>query len=78
MKSNLNQELSSYLKLLRFKSKVSQEEISKRLGVTRQTYSNWERKPIKLDLEDLVKIGDAIGEDVLIFFDSYVAERNTR
>lgn len=76
MNSTLNQELTDYLKLLRFKHKMSQEDISKKLGITRQTYSNWECNPIKLKLNDLVKIGDAVGEDVLYFFDLYVAKRN--
>lgn len=76
MKEQLNTELSEYLKLLRFKKKISQEAISEKLNITRQCYNNWENNPIKLDLSKLIEIGNAIGEDIIIFFDSYIAKSN--
>ena len=74
--STLNEELSDYIKLQRFKKKLSQEEVATRLKVSRNTYSTWENSPTKIDLETLQRISNAIGEDLLIFFDQYVAKRN--
>ena len=76
MKEQLNSELSDYLKLLRFKNKISQEEISDKLSITRQCYSNWENNPIKLDLEQLIEIGNVMNEDILIFFENHIANCN--
>lgn len=74
--STLNEELSDYIKLQRFKKKLSQEEVATRLKVSRNTYSTWENSPTKIDLETLQRISNAIGEDLLIFFDQYVAKCN--
>ena len=76
MHETLNQELSDYIKLLRFKKKYSQEEVAKKIGITRNTYSIWENKPIALSLETLVNLFDVFEEDVLIFFKKYVAKGN--
>ena len=73
---NLNSELIDYIKLMRFKSKKNQDQVAKILDITRQTYSLWENNPIKLSLEDLIKVGNAIDTDILIFFEEYVAKRN--
>ena len=74
--STLNEELSDYIKLQRFKKKLSQEEVATKLKVSRNTYSTWENSPTKIDLETLQKISVALGEDLLIFFDQYVAKCN--
>ncbi len=74
--SNLKEELSDYIKLQRFKNKLSQEQVAQKLNVSRNTYNVWENSPTKIDIETLKKIGDAIGEDLLIFFDNYVAKCN--
>ena len=76
MKEQLNSELSDYLKLLRFKNKISQEEISDKLNITRQCYTNWENNPIKLDLGQLIEIGKVMNEDILIFFENHIAKSN--
>lgn len=76
MKEQLNNDLSEYLKLIRFKNKISQEDISKKLNITRQCYTNWENNPIKLDLGQLIEIGVAMNEDILIFFEEYIAKCN--
>ena len=73
---NLNYELSEYIQLLRFKAKMSQQQVADKLKVSRNTYNTWEQNPIKLDLEKLQKIGDILGEDISIFFTNYVAKRN--
>lgn len=78
MKEKINDELSAYLKWLRYKKKISQKDIAEMLGVTRQTYTIWEKNPIKLDLSQLIEIGIAIDEDVLIFFENYIAKRNNK
>ena len=64
---DLNYELSEYIKLLRFKSKLSQEEVASKLKITRQCYANWENNPIKLDLDKLEKIGNVFNSDIFIF-----------
>lgn len=76
MHETLNQELSDYIKLLRFKKKYSQEEVAKKIGITRNTYSIWENKPVALSLETLVNLFDVFEEDALIFFKKYVAKSN--
>ena len=76
MFSNLNQDLSDYIKLLRFKSKMNQEETANRLDISRNTYISWENNPISLSLDTLVKIGNVFNEDIIIFFKNYVAKRN--
>lgn len=73
---DLNTELSEYIKLLRFKCKKSQEDMASILKISRNTYSAWEKKPIKLSLDTLIEIGNILEEDILIFFDNYVAKRN--
>lgn len=77
MEKDLNFELSEYIKLLRFKAKLNQEEVAKRLNISRQAYSSWENNPIKLDVETLLKIGNALNEkNILNFFNLYVAKSN--
>lgn len=76
MFSNLNQDLSDYIKLLRFKSKMNQEETANRLDISRNTYISWENNPISLSLDTLVKIGNVFNEDIIIFFKNYVAKCN--
>lgn len=75
-KYEFNLELSDYIRLLRLKYRKSQEDMGKLLGVSRNTYAIWERKPISLSLDTLIKIGDALDENILIFFNRYVAKRN--
>lgn len=76
MFSNLNQELSDYIKLLRFKSKMNQEETATKLNISRNTYISWENNPIALSLDTLIKIGDVFNADITIFFKEYVAKSN--
>ncbi len=77
MKLDLNHELSEYIKLIRFKHKKSQEDMSILLKISRNTYSIWENNPIKLSLDTLIEIGIALDEDILIFFNEYVAKCNS-
>ena len=78
MFSNLNQELSDYIKLLRFKSKMNQEETATKLNISRNTYISWENNPITLSLDTLIKIGDVFNADITIFFKEYVAKSNDK
>ena len=75
---NLNSMLSEYIKLERFKSKLSQEETAKKIGISRQAYTNWEINPVKLNLEQLEKIGKALDTNIFIFFDNLVAKSNDK
>lgn len=75
-KEKVNTELSDYIRLLRLKYRKSQEDMGQLLGVSRNTYSIWERRPISLPLETLIKIGDVLDHDIFIFFKEYVANCN--
>ena len=74
VKSKLNTELSDYIKLLRFKAKMSQDDAAKKLEISRATYNRWENKPDELDLGTIVKIGNAFNDDILIFFRDYATK----
>lgn len=78
MKLDLNNELSEYIKLIRFKNKKSQEEMANLLNISRNTYSIWENNPIKLSLDTLIEIGTVLNEEILIFFNQYVAKSNSQ
>lgn len=75
---DLNDELSDYIKLLRFKSKKSQEEVANDLNISRNTYMLWEKKPISLSLDTLSKLVNFLGEDIVNFFTYYVAKCNQK
>ncbi len=76
MRKNLNDSLSDYIKLIRFKSKKSQEDVAKELNISRNTYSIWENNPVQLKLDTLIEIGTILNNDIIIFFNQYVAECN--
>lgn len=78
MFKTLNNDLSDYLKLLRFKSKKSQEEVAKDLDVSRNTYATWENNPISLSLDTLNKITNFFDDDITNFFIQYVAKSNKK
>lgn len=78
MFKTLNNDLSDYLKLLRFKSKKSQEEVAKDLDVSRNTYATWENNPISLSLDTLNKITNFFDDDITNFFIRYVAKSNKK
>lgn len=75
-KEKINTELSDYIRLLRLKYRKSQEDMGQLLGVSRNTYAIWERRPISLSLETLIKIGEVLDHNILIFFKEYVAKSN--
>ena len=76
MKKNLNDSLSDYIKLIRFKSKKSQKDVAKELNISRNTYSIWEKNPVQLKLNTLIEIGTILNNDIIIFFNQYVEECN--
>jgi len=76
MNKILNDSLSDYIKLIRFKAQKSQKEVAKELNVSRNTYSIWERNPVQLKLDTLIEIGNILNNDIIIFFNQYVAECN--
>lgn len=76
MFQTLNSDLSDYLKLLRFKNKISQEDMAKKLNISRNTYTTWENNPINLSLDTLNKITEIFNEDITIFFKQRVAKCN--
>lgn len=68
MFETINSDLSDYLKLLRFKSKKSQEEVAKGLDVSRNTYAILEYNPISLSLDILNRITNFFDNDITNFF----------
>lgn len=74
----LNDSLSDFIKLLRHKHKYSQADMAIKLKISRNTYSNWETNPVKLNLDTLMQIGKVLDEDILIFFNIYVAKSNLK
>ena len=78
MFENLNQELSDYIKLMRFKKKMSQDDVAEILKISRNTYGTWENNPMALSLETLIKVFAVFEEDILYFFKSYVAKSNEK
>lgn len=50
--------ISKRLRLLRNEKKLTQEEISNFLSITRQAYSKWESGERKPDIESLVMLAD--------------------
>lgn len=75
---DLNYKLSEYIKLIRFKKKLSQEDVANKIKVSRVTYGIWENNPTKLDLETLSKISEALDTDISIFFNQYIANCNNK
>ena len=75
---DLNHELSEYIKLIRFKKKLSQEDVANKIKVSRVTYGIWENNPTKIDLDTLSKISDALETDISIFFNQYIAICNNK
>lgn len=55
---------SERLKELREKSKLTQEEASKKLGIARTTYSGYERGTSEPDFSTLTKIAEFYGVDL--------------
>lgn len=73
---SLNDSLSEYIRLLRLKLRLSQEDVANKIKVSRMTYSKWESNPAKIDLDTLEKIGNALNSDIFNFFNEYVAKSN--
>ena len=48
------------------------------LNISRNTYTIWENNPIALSLENILKIGKVLDEDIIIFFKEYVAKSNDK
>lgn len=64
----INNELIEKLKLLRFKSKLSQEDVAKMLSISRNSYNNYENHPLKITLEILLKLSNIFEYDLYNFF----------
>lgn len=77
MFDNINSELSDYIKLMRFKKKMSQDDVAEILKISRNTYGTWENNPIALSLETLVKVFAVFDENILYFFKTQVAKSNS-
>ncbi len=52
--------LGDRIREIRFARKISQVELAKCLGVTKQSVSNWENENIQPSIEMLSKIADAL------------------
>lgn len=67
-------EFSEQIKMIRRRSKLTQEELAKKLNVSRQAVSNWENNRNLPDLEMLIKISSVfeISLDKLILGDAKI------
>lgn len=64
----ISEELSEFLKLQRFKSKLSQEDVAKMLGISRNSYNQYENYPLKITLEVLLKLSIIYDINLYNFF----------
>lgn len=64
----ISEELSEFLKLQRFKSKLSQEDVAKILGISRNSYNQYENYPLKITLEVLLKLSIIYDINLYNFF----------
>lgn len=53
--------LGDQIKNLRIAKKINQVELAKKLGITKQSVSNWENENIMPSIEMLIKIADLFG-----------------
>lgn len=72
----MNEKLSDFIRIKRLIKKHTQQSLADKIGVTRQTYVNWEKNPIEISISKLLLIQEALEEDILIFFSEYVANCN--
>lgn len=64
----ISEELSEFLKLQRFKSKLSQEDVAKMLSISRNSYNQYENYPLKMTLEILLKLSIIYNINLYNFF----------
>lgn len=65
--------LSSRIREIRIAKKISQVELARILGVTKQSVSNWENDNIQPSVEMLSKIADALSVST-----DYLLDRNKK
>ena len=65
--------LSERIREIRIAKKISQVELAKKLGVTKQSVSNWENDNIQPSVEMLSKIADELNVTT-----DYLLDRNER
>ena len=53
-----------HLYSLRQQAGVSQEHLAKKLGISQRSYAHWERYPVALRHDQLLKLADALGVTV--------------
>lgn len=61
-------EITEYLKLERFKKKVSQDKIAEFIGISGNTYRSYENNPETITLDVGVKISEFLDCNVFQFF----------
>lgn len=64
----IQDELSEHLKLLRFKAKLSQEDVANKLGISRNSYNMYENSPLKMTLEHLLQLSKILESNLFNFF----------
>ncbi|WP_407888968.1 helix-turn-helix domain-containing protein [Levilactobacillus sp. N40-8-2] len=66
------QNIGENIKKVRFEKKLSQEQMSKQLGVSRQSISKWENNHAYPDIEKIIKMSFLFNVSI----DSLVLEKN--
>lgn len=67
-------ELSQEIKVQRFKTKKTQEDCAKILGISIPTYKNLEDNPNRMDLDQAIKLFNYIDFDLSDIFLKYVLQ----
>ena len=67
-------ELSDEIKLQRFKTKKTQDDCAKMLGISIPTYKNLEDNPNRMDLDQAIKLFTYIEFDLSDIFLRYVLQ----
>lgn len=62
-------DISNKIKGYRMMSAMTQEDVAKKLNISRERYMYWENNPNKINLEKLSLIAQAINTNVLNFFE---------
>ena len=71
MYNDLNSELSSYIRELRYRANKTKKEVADELKVDRNTYSKWEKNPISLHFDTLNNVVDLLEGNIKVFFQDY-------
>lgn len=74
MKNDIKKMIAEELKLLRIKNNFTQSQLSDRCNVDTSTIVRYEKNNVTMQIDTIVKILDAYGINIFIFFESILAK----